>query len=120
MDAALAERLDAVLGIAERLAASHEREDLFRTIVDETLRALRVDYVTIRLVLEDRLVVVGLGGARRTTSPGRCRRSGSTRRGPPRSCATGRVSAWSDARLDPRHAAERYPVLDSPAISSRR
>ena len=29
-------RLDAVLGIAGRLAASHDREELFRTIVDET------------------------------------------------------------------------------------
>ena len=62
MDAALAARLDAVLGIAERLAASHEREDLFRTIVDETLRALRVDHVTIRLVHEDRLQVVAWAG----------------------------------------------------------
>ena len=35
-----AARLDAVLGIAGRLAASHDREELFRTIVDETNRAL--------------------------------------------------------------------------------
>ena len=36
LEVELAERLDSVLGIAERLAASHDRQDLFRTIVDET------------------------------------------------------------------------------------
>ena len=40
LEAELAERLDSVLGIAERLATSHDREELFRTIVDETKRAL--------------------------------------------------------------------------------
>ncbi len=45
LESELAERLDSVLGIAERLAASHDRQELFRTIVDETKRALRVDYV---------------------------------------------------------------------------
>ena len=48
LEAELAERLDTVLGIAERLAASHDREELFRTIVDETKRALRADARTIR------------------------------------------------------------------------
>ena len=62
LDAALAARLDAVLGIAERLAGSHDRQDLFRTIVDETLRALRVDHVTIRLVHDDRLEVAAWAG----------------------------------------------------------
>src|SRR6187200_1994408 len=58
----LAERLDSVLGIAERLAASHDRRELFRTIVDETRRALRVDYVTIRIVEEDRLMIAAWAG----------------------------------------------------------
>ena len=41
LEVELTERLDTVLGIAERLAASHDREDLFRTIVEETKRAPR-------------------------------------------------------------------------------
>jgi diguanylate cyclase (GGDEF)-like protein len=62
LEAELAERLDTVLGIAERLAASHDRRELFRTIVDETRRALRVDYVTIRIVEDDQLVVAAWAG----------------------------------------------------------
>ena len=58
----LAQRLDTVLGIAERLAASHDREDLFRTIVEETRRALRADYVTIRVLKDDQLVVAAWAG----------------------------------------------------------
>ena len=57
----LAERLDTILNIAERLAATHDRTELFRTIVDETLRALQVDHVTIRVVEDGRLVVAALG-----------------------------------------------------------
>lgn len=62
VEAELAQRLDSVLGIAERLAASHDREDLFRTIVEETRRALRVDYVTIRVLKDDQLVVAAWAG----------------------------------------------------------
>lgn len=62
LEAELAERLDALLGIAGRLAASHDREDLFRTIVDETKRALRVDYVTIRILKDDKLVLAAWAG----------------------------------------------------------
>ena len=58
----LAERLDTVLGIAERLAASHDREDLFRMIVDETRRALRADATTIRILRDDRLEVAAWAG----------------------------------------------------------
>src|SRR5687768_3174440 len=58
----LAERLDTMLHIAERLAATHDRRELFRTIVDETRRALRVDHVTIRVVEDDRLVVAAWAG----------------------------------------------------------
>lgn len=62
LEVELAERLDALLGIAGRLAASHDREDLFRTIVDETKRALRVDYVTIRILKDDKLVLAAWAG----------------------------------------------------------
>src|SRR5688572_4809656 len=58
----LAERLDTILNIAERLAATHDRAELFRTIVDETLRALQVDHVTIRVVEEGHLVVAAWAG----------------------------------------------------------
>jgi diguanylate cyclase (GGDEF)-like protein len=58
----LAERLDSVLGIAERLASSHDRQELFRTIVDETRRALRADCTTIRILQEDRLDVAAWAG----------------------------------------------------------
>ncbi len=58
----LAERLDSVLGIAERLASSHDRQELFRTIVDETRRALRADCTTIRILHDDRLDVAAWAG----------------------------------------------------------
>jgi diguanylate cyclase (GGDEF)-like protein len=58
----LAERLDTVLGIAERLAASHDREALFRMIVDETRRALRADATTIRIMRDDHLEVAAWAG----------------------------------------------------------
>ena len=38
LEAELAERLDTVLNIAERLAASHDRHELLRTIVDGAQR----------------------------------------------------------------------------------
>lgn len=62
LEAELAQRLDAVLGIAERLAASHDREDLFHTIADETRRALQADYVTIRVLRDDQLIVAAWAG----------------------------------------------------------
>ena len=58
----LTERLDTVLGIAGRLAVSHDREELFRTIVDETNRALRADATTIRILHDDRLEVAAWAG----------------------------------------------------------
>ncbi|MFL5779543.1 MAG: diguanylate cyclase [Chloroflexota bacterium] len=61
-EAELAERLDAVLGIAGRLAASHDRRELLRTLVDETRRALRAEAATIRLTDGDRLEVVAWAG----------------------------------------------------------
>jgi diguanylate cyclase (GGDEF)-like protein len=107
--AELAERLDTVLGIAGQLASSHDRRVLFRTIVDETRRALRVDYVTIRVLQGDQLVVAAWAGlddelARALPSFGIDEGwVGDVLR-------SGRVAAFDDARTDPRHAPDRYPV----------
>ena len=62
LEAELAERLDTVLNIAERLAATHDRSQLFRTIVDETRRTLPADSVTIRVLEDDKLVVAAWAG----------------------------------------------------------
>jgi diguanylate cyclase (GGDEF)-like protein len=112
LESELAERLDSVLGIAERLAASHDRERLFRTIVDETRRALRVDYVTIRILRDDRLNLAAWAGLPDDVAAnlpvfgvhegwiGEVLR-------------TGRVAAWSDIRTDRHYGAERYDgILD--------
>jgi diguanylate cyclase (GGDEF)-like protein len=61
-EAELAQRLDTVLGIAGRLAASHDRRELFRMIVDETKRALRADATTIRILRDDRLEIAAWAG----------------------------------------------------------
>jgi len=107
LESELAERLDSVLGIAERLAASHDREELFRTIVDETKRALRVDYVTIRILRDEHLYVAawaGLPDDVATALPvfgigegwvGEVLR-------------TGRAAAWADTRIDRRYGSDRY------------
>lgn len=112
LEAELAERLDAVLGIAERLAASHDRQELFRTIVDETRRVLRVDYVTIRVLVDDRLEVAAWAGlpdelaAALPTFRVDEGWAGEVLR-------TGRVAAWSDVRRDHRHGVDRYEgVID--------
>ncbi len=55
-------RLDAILGIAGRLAASHDRQELFRTIVDETNRGLHADVTTIRILRDDRLELAAWAG----------------------------------------------------------
>ena len=62
LETELAERLDTVLGIAGRLAASHDRADLFRMVVDETKRALRADATTIRVLHDDTLEVAAWAG----------------------------------------------------------
>jgi diguanylate cyclase (GGDEF)-like protein len=62
LEAELADRLDTVLGIAGRLAASHDRAELFPMIVDESRRVLRADVTTIRTLQEDRLVVAASAG----------------------------------------------------------
>ena len=62
VEAELAESLDSVLGIVGRLAASHDRSELVRMIVDETKRALAVDATVIRLAHEDRLEMTAWAG----------------------------------------------------------
>jgi diguanylate cyclase (GGDEF)-like protein len=62
LEAELAKRLDSVLGIAGRLAASHDREALLRMIVDETKRTLRVDSTTIRILRGGHLEVTAWAG----------------------------------------------------------
>jgi diguanylate cyclase (GGDEF)-like protein len=107
LESELAERLDSVLGIAEKLAASHDRPELFRTIVDETKRALRVDYVTIRILEDDELVVVasaGLSDKVAASLPALKRGEGWVGE----VLRTGRAAAWSDTRGDRRYGAEKY------------
>jgi diguanylate cyclase (GGDEF)-like protein len=60
--AELAAHLDTVLGIAERLARTHDRGELLRLIVEDTKRALHVDYVTIRILEGDHLAVAACAG----------------------------------------------------------
>ena len=107
LEAELAERLDTVLNIAERLAASHDRSELFRTIVDETRRALRVDYVTIRILEDDLLVVAAWAGLPDEVALA-LPAFGVGEGWVGEVLRTGQVAAWSDAREDPRHGGERY------------
>jgi diguanylate cyclase (GGDEF)-like protein len=103
----LAERLDSVLGIAEKLAASHDRQELFRTIVDETKRALRVDHVTIRLLRGGELhleACAGLDDSVATTLPVLGTDAGWVGE----VLRTGRARAWVDARTDPDSGVDRY------------
>jgi diguanylate cyclase (GGDEF)-like protein len=106
LEAELAERLDTVLNIAERLAATHDRHELLRTIVDETRRALRVDYVTIRVVEDDQLVIAAWAGL-----PEKVARAlpaiGVGEGWVGEVLQTGQMAAWSETRSDPRHGAER-------------
>ena len=62
-----ATHLESLLGIAERLASTHNRTELLRVIVEETKVALRADYVTIRILDGDQLPVrahAGIGAER--------------------------------------------------------
>ena len=103
----LAERLDSVLGIAERLASSHDRQDLFRTIVDETSRALRADATTIRILHDDRLEIAASAGLPDdvvSRLPVFHRDEGWVGE----VLRTGRVLAWPDVRTDDGHGYARY------------
>ena len=112
LEAELAERLDTVLNIAERLAATHDRRELFRTIVDETRRALRVDYVTIRIVDDERLAVAAWAGLSDEVAHA-LPVLGAGEGWVGEVLRTGRVAAWADARGDARYGGERYVgILD--------
>ena len=58
----LTDRLQAVLGIAERLTTTLDRDAILRTIVTEVNRALETDGTTIRILDDDRAVVVASAG----------------------------------------------------------
>ena len=107
LESELAERLDSLLGIAEKLAASHDRQELFRTIVDETKRALRVDYVTIRLLRDDRLPLAAWAGIDDDVAA-RLPIISSDDGWAEGVLRTGEVRAWTDARTDPASGVERY------------
>lgn len=107
LEVELAERLDAVLGIAERLTASHDREELFRTIVDETRRALRADVTTIRILRDDQLEITAHAGLHDDVAarlPVLHRDEGWVGE----VLRTGRVLAWPDVRADSSHGYDRY------------
>jgi diguanylate cyclase (GGDEF)-like protein len=107
LEAELAERLDTVLGIAGRLAASHDRADLFRMIVDDAKRGLRVDATSIRILRDDRLEVAAWAGL-----PDEVARSlpvfGRDEGWVGEVLRTGHVLAFPDVRSDASHGAERY------------
>jgi diguanylate cyclase (GGDEF)-like protein len=107
LESELAERLDSVLGIAEKLAASHDRQELFRTIVDETKRALRVDFVTIRVLQDAELRLAawaGIDDAKAAVLPVLGLHDGWVEK----VLGTGEATAWTDARQDPNAGVERY------------
>src|SRR6187200_1349584 len=54
--------VESLLGIAERLASTHDRAELLRMIVEETKVALRADYVTIRILDGNLLPVSAYAG----------------------------------------------------------
>ena len=107
LEAELAERLDTVLGIAERLATSHDRQDLFRTIVDETKRALRADATTIRILEGDRLEIAAWAGLPDDIA-GRLPSFHRDEGWVGEVLRTGRVLAWPDVRNDASHGYARY------------
>jgi len=115
----LAERLDSVLGIAEKLAASHDRPELFRTIVDETKRALRVDFVTIRLVRGDLLPLAAWAGIDDETAA-ELPVLGAGDGWVAEVLRTGRPRAWTDARTDPHAGVDRFRQADVDADQARR
>ncbi len=106
-EAELAERLDTVLGIAGRLAASHDRDTLIRMIVDETRRGLRADASTIRLLRDDRLEVTawaGLADELAARLPVLRRDEGWVGE----VLRTGQVLAFPDIRTDGQYGHEHY------------
>ena len=61
-EALLTDRLQAVLGVAERLTTTLDRDAILRTIVTEVNRALGTEGTTIRILDGDRAVVVASAG----------------------------------------------------------
>ena len=106
-EAELAERLDTVLEIAGRLAASHDREELYRLIVEETNRALRADATTIRVQRDDRLEIVAWAGLSDEVGR-RLPVLGHTEGWVGEVLRSRHVMAFPDAREDPHHGLERY------------
>ena len=108
VEAELAESLDSVLGIVGRLAASHDRAELVRMIVDETKRALRVDATSIRLVREDHLEMAAWAGLSDTAvdeMPTLGRDDGLIGE----VIRARHVMAWPDIHADRHVSGERYP-----------
>jgi diguanylate cyclase (GGDEF)-like protein len=58
----LADNFARILDIAERLAETHDRQDLLRAIVEEAAAGLNADATVLRLLHEDRLEVVAWSG----------------------------------------------------------
>ena len=107
LEAELAERLDTVLGIAGRLAASHDRRELFRMIVDETMRVLRADATTIRILRDDQLAITAWAGLPDDVA-GRMPVFGRDEGWVGEVLRTGHVLAFPDVRADRGYGAERY------------
>jgi len=108
VEAELAESLDTVLAIVGRLAASQDRSDLVRMIVDETKRALAVDATVIRLVRDDRLELAasaGLSDAAVGEMPTLGRDEGFVGE----VIRARHVMAWPDIHADDHVAGERSP-----------
>jgi diguanylate cyclase (GGDEF)-like protein len=111
LEAELADRLDAVLGIAERLAVSHDRQALLRMIVDETRHGLRADFVTIRILRDERLIVAAWAGLTDEVA-GALPVFGVGEGWAGEVLRTGRVAALTDARSDPLHVARYEGILE--------
>ena len=107
LEAELAGRLDTVLGIAGRLAASHDRAALFRMIVDETKRVLRADATTIRILRDDRLEVAAAAGLPPGVAP-RMPTFGRDEGWVGEVLRTGHVLAYPDVRVDRDYGLDRY------------
>jgi diguanylate cyclase (GGDEF)-like protein len=58
----VAHRFAGILGIAERLAEAHDRQELLKAVVVEALAALDADAAVLRLLRNDRLEVVAWSG----------------------------------------------------------
>ena len=108
VEAELAESLDTVLRIIGRLAASHDRAELVRMIVDETRHALRADATTIRLLRDEHLELAAWAGLPDAIAA----------EFPSISCDAGligevihagHVMAWPDIHVERRVTDERYP-----------